>query len=352
MSATPNYVVPTGDYIAEWMDDAEINQAELARRLGASRKHVSELVSGKAPLSHEVALDLERVTGVPARLWNQYESGYRSDLARLAETDDLVSQYSEAARFPLPYLRKFGYITAGARDHAETVRQLLEILGVADLSAFWTTWRTGSIAYRRTAVARDDVPKIATWLALAERDARSHDLTPEFDRAGLESVLPALRSMTADDDPLAAVKDAIERLRSVGVTLCFVPAVPGLGIHGATRWIGGRPLIQLSLLWKTDDQLWFTLFHELAHVLLHGDKELYLEGDATHAETEANAWASDLLIPASYAERLPQDRNLEAVRSIATELGIAPSIVLGRIQRESRDYAWGHSLKKRFEFTR
>lgn len=69
MSATPNYVVSTGDYIAEWMEDEGINQAELSRRLGTSRKHVSELLSGKASLSHEVALDLERVTGVPARLW-------------------------------------------------------------------------------------------------------------------------------------------------------------------------------------------------------------------------------------------------------------------------------------------
>ncbi|WP_051191977.1 helix-turn-helix domain-containing protein [Microbacterium luticocti] len=350
MSAIPNYVVSTGDYIAEWMEDEGINQAELARRLGTSRKHVSELLSGKAPLSHELALDLERVTGVPARLWNLYESGYRGDLARRAEDEELASQYDRAKEFPLTYLRTYGFLTAGARDRAGTVRQLLSILGVADFDAFWTTWRHGSIAYRRSASARHDLPKLATWLALAENEADELGDIPPFDRTALQRLLPDLRRLTASADPLDAVETAIVRLRGVGVILCFVPAVPGLGIHGATRWIGGRPLIQLSLLWRTDDQLWFTLFHELGHVLLHGDKELYLSGEHTTAEDEANTWASDLLIPPTVAANLPRGRDIAAVQAVAREQGIAPSIVLGRIQRETRDYAWGHALKQKFEF--
>lgn len=126
--------------------------------------------------------------------------------------------------------------------------------------------------------------------------------------------------------------------------------MPGLGLYGATRWIAGHPVIQLSLLRKTDDQFWFTLFHELGHVLLHGEKELYLNGNGGSAEDEADRWASDTLIPPDIAERLPRDRNLSAVGAIAAELGIAPSIVLGRIQRETKDYAWGHALKRKFEF--
>lgn len=351
MTTTPNYLVTSGDFIAEWMDDEEINAAELARRLGTSRKHVSELLSGKAPLSHQMAIDLERVTGIPARLWNLYESTYRGDLARLASEQELAAQYEQATAFPLPYLRKFGYITANARDRAGTVRQLLEILRVADLDAFWTTWRHGSIAYRRTATARNDVAKLATWLALAENDSAERSIGPTFDRVRLLTLLPELRALTASPDPLDAVRTAIERLHTAGVVLCFVPAVPGLGIHGATRWISGRPLIQLSLLWKSDDQLWFTLFHELGHVLLHGDKNLYISGDHTTAEDEANTWASDLLIPPAIAATLPRNRDIAAVQAIAETLGVAPSIVLGRIQRETKDYAWGHALKRTFEFT-
>lgn len=349
MTTIPDYVVTTGDLIAEWMEDEGINAAELARRLGVTRKHVSELLNGKAPLSHALSLALERVTGVPARIWNQYESGYRSDLARARESKELKAQYGRAKMFPLAYLRKWGFITAPASDHAQTVRQLLAVLGVASLDAFEVTWSHGSVAYRRAAVGRDHTPAIATWLALAERHHDGLRDLPAFDRAGLEALISHLRALTIDD-PITAIDEAIALLREVGVVLCLIPAVPGLGIHGATRWLNGHPVIQLSLLWKSDDQLWFTLFHELGHVLLHGDKDLYLNGESTPAEDEANSYAADLLIPPEHVSRLPRRRDSAAVRELAAELGIAPSIVLGRAQRATRDHAWGHSLKRKAEF--
>lgn len=349
MTTIPDYIVTTGDFIAEWMEDEGINAAELARRLGVTRKHISELLSGKAPLSHPLALALERVTGVPARIWNQYESGYRSDLARSQETQELEAQYEKAKAFPLTYLRKWGFVTAPARNRADTVRQLLAVLGVASLDAFEVTWARGSVAYRRAAVGRDNAPALATWLALAERHCDGVSDVPALDRLGLESLLPRLRALTSGE-PIVAIEETVTALRQVGVVLCFIPAVPGLGIHGATRWLNGRPIIQLSLLWKSDDQLWFTLFHELGHVLLHGDKGLYLNGESSDAEEEANSFASNVLIPPEFVTRLPRKRDIGAVEDLAAELGIGPSIVLGRVQRETRDFAWGHGLKRKLEF--
>jgi len=350
MTTTPDYIVTTGDFIAEWMEDEGINAAELARRLGVTPKHVSELMSGKAPLSPQLALALDRVTGIPARLWNLYESGYRGALAREAADDDLEEQFDQAKRFPLKYLRKFGFVTAPARDHAGIVRQLLSILGVANIDAFWKTWAHGSVAYRRSAVGHEDAPALAVWLALAERQHDGLRDVPEFNRPRLKSLIPTLRRLTSSEDPLAAVREAEARLRDAGVVLCFVPPVPGLGIHGATRWLHGTPVVQLSVLWKSDDQLWFTLFHELGHILLHGDKELYLNGADNTAEEEANTYAADVLIPREFVHRLPTTRDVGAVTTLADELGIAPSIVLGRAQRETKDYAWGHHLQQKFEW--
>ncbi|MDN5855137.1 MAG: ImmA/IrrE family metallo-endopeptidase [Actinomycetia bacterium] len=349
MTATLNYVVTTGDHIVEWMEDEGINAAELARRLGVTPKHVSELLNGKAPLSHQLALALERVTGIPARIWNLYEANYRGRLASRAADDDLAEQYEKAKEFPLGYLRKHGFITAPARDRVGTVRQLLSILGVANIEAFWATWAQGSVAYRRRAVARENTTALATWLALAERHHDGVRGVAAFDRAGLERLVPELRALTIGD-PTAAISEAIERLRAAGVVLCLIPPVPGLGIHGATRWLNETPVIQLSLLWKSDDQLWFTLFHELGHVLLHGNKELYLNGESNTVETEANDYASELLIPSDTEHLVPKTRDIGAIRALAEELGIAPSIVLGRAQRETRDYAWGHELKRKFEW--
>lgn len=349
MTSTLNYVVTTGDFIAEWMEDEGINAAELARRLSVTPKHVSELLSGKAPLTYGLALSLERVTGVPARIWNLYEAGYRGALAREANEAELADQYEAAREFPLAYLRRYDFIHAPARDRAGTVRELLEILGVASLDAFRLTWSRGSVAYRRSAVGHDKAAALAVWLRLAERHHDGLRDLPTFDRRVLVSLVDDLRGLTTAD-PLVGLTEALERLRAAGVVLCVFPPVPGLGIHGATRWLNGHPVVQLSLLMKSDDQWWFTLFHELGHVLLHGDKELYLDADRTTDEDEADRYASDLLIPPEYLDRLPRHRDVAAVKALAEELGVAPSIVLGRTQRLSKDFAWGHALKRKVEW--
>lgn len=349
MTTTTDYVVSTGDYIAEWLENEGFNAAELSRRLGVTRKHVSELLGGKAPLSHQMAIALERVTGIPARLWNLYEAGYRDSLAQREADSVLAAQYDRAREFPLGYLRKYAFITATAREHTETVRQLLSLFGVASLDAFWATWEEGNVAYRRTAASRADAPKLATWLALAERQHDGLRDVPPFDRYGLEQALPRLRRLTMEDPP-SSLERAKLILRESGVVLCLVPPVPGLGIHGATRWLRGTPVIQLSLLRKSDDEWWFTLFHEIGHVLMHGESQLYLNGEDTAYEEEADQFAADELVPADYVERLPRSRNIGAIENLAAELEVAPSIVLGRAQRITCDFAWGHRLKRTVEW--
>lgn len=349
MSAEPDFVVTTGDYLEEWMNEHDVSGAELGRRLGVSRKHVSELLSGKAPLSQAVSIALADVTGVPARIWNLYESAYREELARRFASDRYAAQFDEASQFPLKYLRQLGVITASPRDKAGTVRELLNFFGVASIEAWRRTWSEGSVAYRRTTVKRDDAREIAVWLTVAEREAARREL-PLFDAGALQALLPELRGLTVGDLP-SSIDSAEELLGRCGVALCFVPPVPGLGVYGATRWMSGTPILQLSLLRKTDDQLWFTLFHEIGHVLLHGDdRQLHLGDDGSVAEAEANDFASDVLIPPQYVSRLPLTRNIAAIEDLARELGIAPSIVLGRAQRETKDFAWGHALKRNLEF--
>ena len=250
----------------------------------------------------------------------------------------------------MAYLRRQGLISAPARDRARTVQELLTFLGVASLQAFDDTWRSGSVAYRRRAVKRDHAAALAVWLRLAERSQESFREFPAFDRQGLERLVPELRTLTLLA-PDAGIAQAIAALHRVGVVVSIHPAIPGLGIHGVTRWLNKRPLIQLSCLMKTDDQIWFTLFHELGHVLLHGEKELYVSGDQGAEEDEANAFAADVLVPPGHVSRLPRRRDTVAISRLASELGVAPSIVLGRAQRQTGDFAWGHALKRRVDWT-
>ena len=187
------------------------------------------------------------------------------------------------------------------------------------------------------------------WLALGEHAAGSEEL-PDFDREGLERLIPKLRSLTAEPNPVESLDKVKELLNEVGVAFALIPPIPGFGVYGATRWIAEHPLVQLSVRGKSDDQLWFTLFHELGHVLLHGHKTLFVQGGEGKEEDEADNFASRTLIPQEFVHRIPTSRNLAAVQELADELGIAPSIVLGQAQRITKDYQWGHSLKVKLEW--
>lgn len=347
--ALPDYAVSPGDFIQEWLEENGVNAAELARRLDVTPKHVSELLSGKAPLSAALSIALERVTGTPAKLWNRTEAIYREDLARLAECENLEAQYDEAKRFPLSYLRKFGFLTATAKDKVGTVRELLQLLRIGDLGAVEATWLNPKVAYRKTKLNTDKSYEQAMWLALGEYAARSEEL-PDFDREGLEGLLPKLRSLTAEPNPVESLDKVKELLNEVGVAFALIPPIPGFGVYGATRWIAEHPLVQLSVRGKSDDQLWFTLFHELGHVLLHGHKTVFVQGTEGKEEDEADNFASRTLIPQEFVHRIPTSRSIAAIQELADELGIAPSIVLGQAQRITKDYQWGHSLKVKLEW--
>ena len=91
--------------------------------------------------------------------------------------------------------------------------------------------------------------------------------------------LDDIRALTAKTDSRAFRTRLAAALcpsrRRGGVYSCL----PKTCVSGATRWVGSdKAIIQLSLRYKTNDHLWFTFFHEAGHILLHGKKELFIEG--------------------------------------------------------------------------
>ena len=142
-----------------------------------------------------------------------------------------------------------------------------------------------------------------------------------------------------------------------GVAVVFVPEIPGTSVWGATRWLSpARALMQLSLRYKTDDHLWFTFFHEAGHILLHGKRDLFVEEDQqekSNKETEANSFARDWLIPPPQYRAFCRRGSFScaAVSRFAHEVGIAPGIVVGRLQHDGHlNRAYCNELKKKVDW--
>lgn len=348
-----DYAVSPGETLQELLEERGMSQRDLARRAGLSPKHVNKLLRGLVPLSADVAVRLERVTGTPARLWNRLEANYRSDLARIRSKSDLAADVMWLRDFPVSELVKRDVLPAEPADKASRVEQMLAYFGVSSVDAWEDVYGELACAFRTTKAYEAKPKALVTWLRLGEIAAEDVYCEP-YDRKRLEAALPSLRELTLLD-----AEDFRDQVRDIcaacGVAVVFVPELPGSRASGVARWLTpAKALIQLSFRYKTDDHLWFTLFHEIGHVLRHGKTDVWIEATSSPGnprEAEADNFSRDTLIPRAGARELPALKTLDDVRRFAGAIGIAPGIVVGRLQHDNLwPFSQGNQLKRQLSF--
>ncbi|MGH3299851.1 MAG: helix-turn-helix domain-containing protein [Trebonia sp.] len=348
-----DYAVPPGETLRELLEEQGLSQRDLARRAGLSPKHVNKLLQGLVPLSAEVAVRLERVTGTPARLWNSLEAGYRSDLERIRAQRELSADVAWLKDLPVTELVRRDVLPEEPADKTSRVEQMLAFFGVSSVGAWEDVYGELACAFRTSKTYEAKPKALATWLRLGEIAAQDIYCEP-YDRKRLEAALPSLRDLTRQDPEVWR-----ERIRDIcaacGVAVVFIPELPGSRASGVARWLTpAKALIQLSFRYQTDDHLWFTFFHEIAHILRHGKTDVWIEATASPdnpRETEADSFSCDTLIPRADAKELPSLKTLDDVQRFADRIGIAPGIVVGRLQHDGLwPYSRGNQLKRQLSF--
>lgn len=348
----PDYAVPPGETLLETLEAMGMSQVELAERTGRPKKTINEIIKGKVAITPETALQFERVLGVPASFWNNLERNYQETLARINEQKSLQRQIEWLKKIPLNALIKMGWV----KKYSDKVQQLQEVLnffGVASPDQWEKRWQGAQVSYHKSAVFQSDPYAIASWLRMGELIAQKIECKP-FDSSKFKSSLHEIRKLTIQS-PEVFQSEVVRLCAESGVAGAFVPELPRIRACGATWWMNpAKAVIQLSLRYKRDDQLWFSFFHEAGHIFLHGKKEVFIEDDSSNSkEDEADKFASDILIPPKKYEQFIQSGRYSkaAIQKFASELGIAPGIVAGRLQHDDKlHHSHCNDLKKRFEW--
>lgn len=334
----PDIVSPPGETLQEILEERGMSQAELAERMGRPKKTINEIIKGKATITPTTALQLERALGVPASFWNDREQNYRESLARQAERDSLEGHVGWLSQFPIKEMVRFGWLPS-IDDPIEMLGSVLNFFGIATPTQWRRIWETG-VAFRQSQVFESDPFAASAWLRKGEIEAQQLHCAP-YDNERFLAALNAVRMLTAYP-PEVFQPETIALCAAAGVAIAFVPELPKVRISGATRWLTPtKALIQLSLRYKTDDQLWFTFFHEAGHILKHGKREVFIENNGQHDEKEeqANQFGAEFLIPAAEYQRFTSRTGHYSKAEIvefAARLGIAPGIVVGRLQHDGR----------------
>jgi HTH-type transcriptional regulator/antitoxin HigA len=351
----PDWAVAPGEVLVEALADRGMSQSELARRMARPQKTINEIATGRAAITPETAIGLERTLGISAALWIGLESRYREALARQRAADELDGFVAWARTFPIKELARQGLIQ-GSKDLRVVVAQLLTFFGVSNPDGWERHWREAVASYRMSPSAAVSVPALTAWLRWAEILAERSE-GPQFDLVRLAEAMRRVRALTQGAVLSLVIDDLVAELAPAGVVVVVLPTLPGAPASGAARWHAGRGIMLLTLRYLRDDQFWYSVGHEIGHFATGRRGRSVFEAidaeiDADDVELAADRFARDWLIPPEDYERFTSNSAFDrrSVRDFAIELGIASGIVVGRLQHDGYLEATDmNDLKIRYE---
>lgn len=333
MDLRPARVAPPGRIIKRELDARGWTQKDLAEIMGRPTQAVSEIVRGHKRVTPETAWQLAAAFGTSPELWINLEANYRLYEARKehdkAEIDRKSRLYSLA---PISELTKRGWIR-----NTDSVEELeREICAFLKIDSPDQQPRLAA-SFRHTQVQEPEFKAQIAWIRRVEQLASAQNVR-EFDRVQVQAALPDLLACAAEAEDVAQVPTL---LQSLGIHFVVVPHLPHTYLDGAAFIFEGHPVTALTLRYDRIDSFWFTVLHELAHIVA-GHEGLYLdnldERNGSDVEDEANQLAQDWLIePEAFAEFVAAARprfSRAKIIAFAQSQKRLPGIVLGRLHYE------------------
>jgi len=355
-SSLPDWISPPGSIISAILAINKIALDEFAQRLSISTRSARGVLEGTVQIDEPIAARLPEVVGSTSAFWLRCEATYQADRRRnfASYVDEEVTSWM--ANLPIKEMASWGWIRV-EKDPVEQAAACFDFFGVTSLEDWKRRQATllSEVNFRTSIAFSSNPNATSAWLRKAEGEADDIRCEP-WSAAALEHRLEEMRALSRDRHPTRFVPRLRELCAECGVALVLAPAPQGCRASGATRFVSGRKaMILLSFRYFADDHFWFTFFHEAGHLLQHATEELFLEedgGEVDDKEREANEFAQRTLIPPDkVGEMLDLAPRYADYIEFAREIGIAPGIVVGQMQRLGRlPYAWLNRLKRRLEW--
>lgn len=283
------------------LDSEEMSQKDLCLRTDMSEKHISNIIQGKASITPETALKLERVFWISSDYWNNLQKAYDKDLARLEEKKlieqklldekEIISEievYSDLVKL---------WFVEETRKKDEKLNNLYTFFWVSSLRNILGILKINTYAFKKSDSLHLNKYNLACWLRAGELKIKDKEVS-EYSKKKLDEVLKELKSMTNDEN--VDIKKISELLASSWIHFSYIHWFKNVPVYWITRKYKWIPFVQVSDRGKRNDSFWFALFHELAHVQLHLSKKddvfINVFDEEQDIEAEANNWASSYFI--------------------------------------------------------
>lgn len=319
-----------GYYLKELVDESGLTQEDFARRLGTTPKNLSILIRGEQCLSIDIATKLSRMLGTTIAYWLNLQQAYDEKLAEIQSEEELKREREVFKLIDYSYFRDHYKLPDLPRRVDEQIKCVREFLSVSSL----TVLKEENLAVNfRSCSENLSISNTVNANAMIQIGINQTIKTeiPKYNKRKFEKAVSFALTQTGNHSGfLPAIKEAFGE---AGVALIALPNLKNSGINGATKRVDGKIMLMVNNRRHYADTFWFTLFHEIGHIM-NGDLGVTFHDEA---EDDADRYAQTKLIPQErYEEFIHQHEYFDAsdICGFARDIDRDPGIVLSRLLKD------------------
>ena len=334
-----------GETIIEIMENKGISQVQLSKKTGFTTKHINEVLKGKKKISSDFAIAVANALDTDPHFLINLQATYDIEKQKIEAKYNLdESDKKLAQKFFYDKLKEYEYINTGYDDTLSgKIGGLKDFFGVKKLEYVIPSLlqKETCFAFKKSDSVPTDPYALATWLQMCLKE---DDINcPPFDKVELKKRIPEIKKQIIVKDINIGLANLKEIFYTCGVSFHVIHNLKGAPVQGYITLKNQHVLMCITLRQKFSDIFWFTIFHELGHLLSENPTK---EGRIDYAQTNdmefekrANQFAEETLIPQKEFEKFLETNITErTIVSFAKKMAISPEIVVGRLGHINTDY--------------
>lgn len=344
-----DFIIHPGETLEEIIDDLGMSQRELSVRTGVTEKHISTVIHGQKNISAAFAKKLEYALGIESSFWMNLQVNYDRELLAFEELNGI----SEAEIGLLKNLKEvvecwtsFGWIEEHI-NKPSLILDLRNILNISDLTNVPKIAYTGSYRVQLKKATTDPYVLFA-WQRMCELLTKNIDIAQEVDIEKLRASIPLIKE-TMFEKASDIQPKLVKILAECGIAFQIVPNFKGAPVQGFIKKKDNRLIMCITLRQKFADIFWFTLFHEIAHILNGDTDNIFIDvaSISNKMENAADQVARSILINEDDYRNFVESKDYLSANGIARfaeTQNVRDFIVKGRLMKDTL-VPWGDRLK-------
>ena len=325
-----------GETLSEKLEEMCMGPKEFALRTGKPEKTIIAILSGKSSITPEMAVKFENVTKIPAHFWTNHQRSYDEFIVRQKQQSIIKDAEEWTRKFPLPEMMRKGWIPKSKTIEQKTM-DVLSFFGFAHHVA----WEQYYMKQQLKAIFSISLQSISNpygltvWLRKGDIQSEEYDVDTYSEKRFREA-LPSIKELM-----IKHPKDFFETLQHIclkaGVKVIYTSKLKNVEVTACTRWVQNSPVIQLTDRYSRNDIFWWTFFHQVGHIILHGKKNIFLENVEypdrdIEKEEEADEFARKwLLTHDQEREILSISTKQVHINTLAKSINVNPVIIAGKL---------------------